>query len=304
MDMQMTDLIAYAVAFLVVAAPAFALLRRRGEGGPGPVGRRPDPEMPAPYRLAWLALEALEFPLGRPLALMRPKRTQELVRMIEASALPLSPEKICALQSLSCAAATVIGLLFASTLPDLLPDYPPALLVGAPTAFMAFVGWAYPALALESYVKDRKEELVRSLPFAIDLLSSAMRAGLEFGAALRYYVGLRMKGPLTVEFAKVLQQTELGKTRTEALKAMADRVRIEPFTAFVGMIAYGTEIGASISDMLMVHGEELRRARFHLAERKAQRAPSLMILPLALFIMPAVFVIIITPVMMQMKVGG
>ena len=303
MDMPLTELMAYAVAFLVVAAPVFALSRGRPDAS-APAGRGPGAEMPAPYRLLWRALEALEFPVGRPLAAARPERTRELVRMIEASALALTPEKVYALQMISCLAATAVGALFASTLPGLLPDYPPLLLLGAPTGFMAFVGWVYPALTLESYVKDRKEELVRSLPFAIDLLASAMRAGLEFGAALRYYVGLRMKGPLTVEFAKVLQQTELGKTRTEALKAMADRIRIEPFTAFVGMVSYGTEIGASISDMLMVHGEELRRARFHLAERKAQRAPSLMILPMVLFIVPAVFVIIITPVMMQMKVGG
>ena len=85
---------------------------------------------------------------------------------------------------------------------------------------------------------------------------------------------------------------------------MARRVQIDEFTSFVGVIAYGTEIGASIADTLRIHGEELRRARFHLAERKAARAPSLMILPMALFIMPAVFIIIITPVMMQMKGTG
>ena len=102
----------------------------------------------------------------------------------------------------------------------------------------------------------------------------------------------------------MLQQIELGKTRTEALAEMAHRVQVEAFTAFVGVIAYGTEIGASIVDTLKIHGEDLRRARFHVAERKAARAPSLMILPMVLFIMPAVFIIIITPVIMQMKASG
>ena len=85
---------------------------------------------------------------------------------------------------------------------------------------------------------------------------------------------------------------------------MARRVQVESFTSFVGVVAYGTEIGASISETLRVHGEELRRARFHLAERKAARAPSLMILPMAVFILPAVFIIVITPVMMKMKGTG
>ena len=115
---------------------------------------------------------------------------------------------------------------------------------------------------------------------------------------------MKIPGPLTEEFGKVLQQIELGKTRTEALQDMAQRVQVDSFTSFVGVVANGTEIGASISETLRIHGEELRRARFHLAERKAARAPSLMIFPMAVFIMPAVFIIVITPVIMQMKASG
>ena len=106
------------------------------------------------------------------------------------------------------------------------------------------------------------------------------------------------------EFAEVLKDVELGKSRVEALSEMARRVQVEAFTAFVGVVAYGTEIGASIVDTLKIHGEDLRRERFNIAERKAARAPSLMILPLAVFIMPAVFIFIITPIIMQMKATG
>ena len=65
------------------------------------------------------------------------------------------------------------------------------------------------------------------------------------------------------------------------------------------MVSYGAEIGASIAATLKLHGAELRRERFALAEQKAARTPSLMIFPLALFIMPAVFIIIFVPVFMQ-----
>ena len=80
---------------------------------------------------------------------------------------------------------------------------------------------------------------------------------------------------------------------------MADRLHIKSFTAFVGVVTYGTEIGASIAATLKIHGAEMRRERFGLAERKAARAPSLIIFPLAIFIMPAVFIIIFVPVIMQ-----
>jgi tight adherence protein C len=85
---------------------------------------------------------------------------------------------------------------------------------------------------------------------------------------------------------------------------MADRVQIEAFTAFVGVVSYGTEIGASISETLRMQGKELRRTRFALAERKAARAPSVMIIPLVCFIMPAVFIVIITPVVLKYKAMG
>ena len=303
MDFLSGDFLILLIAFFAVAVPVFLAGSGRREGD-GPASARADGNMIGVYRMLWGPVLALDYTVGRPIAAMRPAQSAQLEKLIETSALALTPSRVFTLQVLLAVAMTAVGLAFASLLPGILPDYPRGPLILGPTLFMAYVGWVYPVLALQSFVENRKEELVRSLPFAIDLISSAMRAGLEFGAAMRYYVGLGLKGPLTDEFATVLRQTELGKTRVEALKLMAARLRIEAFTSFVGVIAYGTEIGASISDTLMVHGEELRRARFHLAERKAQRAPSLMILPMAVFILPAVFVIIITPVMMQMKVGG
>ena len=240
----------------------------------------------------------MEFALGYPLSSLMPKKSETYSSWILASGLPLTPARVFALQAMSFLGGGIIGVLFL-----LVPGIPPVW--GGGIAFLfAVIGWIYPSILLEKYVEWRKGELTRQLPFAIDLIGSAMRAGLEFGAAMRYFAGLKMGGPLTEEFNKVLQQIELGKTRVEALSDMARRVQVEAFTSFVGVVAYGTEIGASISETLKVHGEELRRARFHLAERKAARAPSLMILPMAVFIMPAVFIIIITPVILKMKGSG
>lgn len=100
------------------------------------------------------------------------------------------------------------------------------------------------------------------------------------------------------------KQIELGKTRVEALASMAERVSTQEFTTFVSAVAHGTEIGASIVDTMVIQSEEMRRARFNLAEQKAQRAPSLMILPMALFIMPAVFIIIFVPVYLKIQASG
>lgn len=165
----------------------------------------------------------------------------------------------------------------------------------------AFIGWVLPTTAIASAAEERKTALIRALPFAIDLLVSALRSGLDFGAAVRYYVNLGYEGPLTDEFAAMLRENELGTGRITALKNMAERVRILTFTRFVSAVALGTEMGSPLSDTMEIQGEELRKARYARAEVLAQKAPSKMILPMALFIMPAVFVIIFTPVYIRMR---
>ena len=287
----------YGCTFLAVVLPV--LLWRRDTTGAIKSGDAASwNHLPAVFKTLWGPASVLEFPLGVPLSKTFSGASERYSRWILAGDLPLTPAKVFALRVLLALGGAAAGAL-SFMVPDLKPMWCVLITLG-----LFFIGWVYPPMELQKYVEWRQTELTRSLPFAIDLIGSAMRAGLEFGAAMRYFEGLKMPGPLTEEFGKVIQQIELGKTRVEAITEMARRVQIESFTSFAGVVAYGAEIGASISETLKVHGEELRRARFHLAERKAARAPSLMILPLAVFIMPAVFIIIVTPVILKMKGTG
>lgn len=165
----------------------------------------------------------------------------------------------------------------------------------------ALLGWVYPVMLVRQHAQKRQIEIIRALPFAIDLLASAMQSGLDFIAAVRYYVMMGGKGALVVEFGLLLRKMEMGRSRLEALEEMATHVQTQEFSAFVGAVAHGTEVGASIIDTLRIQGEDMRRARFNLAERKAARAPSIMIFPIAIFILPAVFTIIGVPVIMRFK---
>jgi tight adherence protein C len=166
------------------------------------------------------------------------------------------------------------------------------------------LGWIWPVIYLHRLATDRKEAMARSLPFAIDLITVAMQAGQDFGAAVRQLIGGGMKGPLAEEFAVMLRQTELGKSRVEALKAMSERIQLDEFRSLVTAVAQSADMGASISHTLKIQAEEIRRARYHEGERKAARAPSLMLIPMALFIMPAVFIVIFTPVLLRMLDSG
>ena len=171
-------------------------------------------------------------------------------------------------------------------------------------AIGAFVAGFLPGIIVGNKVQKRKTQILHALPFSIDLITSAMRGGLDFTAAIRFYVKLGISGPLTDEYATMLREMELGVIRMDALQNMADRIQIKDFTSFAAAVVMGTELGASLADTMEVQSEEMRKLRFSIAECKAQRAPSLMLIPMALFILPAVFIIILTPVFLKMKEAG
>ncbi len=176
-----------------------------------------------------------------------------------------------------------------------------AVLAGA---LFALLGWFYPVSWVSRLALQRKDRMSKSMPYAIDLITVAMEAGQDFGAAVRNLVNDGPHGPLRDEFGVTLRQVELGKSRIDALKAMSDRIQLDEFRSLVTSVIQSSEMGASISATLKIQAEEIRRRRFQVAERKAARAPSLMLIPTALFILPAVFIIIFVPIAIRSMESG
>lgn len=287
----MNELIVYALVFSVVFIPVALWKREHSEEGV--ITDAGWDKLPAIFKLLWRPSYLLENVIGAKFIWMLPTVDRKYRDIISASGLPLTPGRVFVCQVLLTPAMTLLG-----AVSFLYPDISSGVAV-AVVIFGAVIGWNIPIISLQNYAERRQMEITKSLPFAIDLIGAAMRSGLEFNAALRYYVGLGSGGALEEEFKHVLQDVSLGKSFAESLQDMADRMHIKSFTAFVGVVTYGMEIGSSIAATLKIHGAELRRERFSLAERKAARAPSLIIFPLAVFIMPAVFIIIFVPVIMQ-----
>ena len=221
-----------------------------------------------------------------------------LEKKIEFSGLKTNAKKVYCAQVFLAAVLSVLfaGMAFAAA------EEEAYAAVGAALGF--FVGWFSPRTGIDNIVDKKRTAILRSLPYSIDLIGSAMRGGLDFMAAVRFYVNLSDAGPLRDEFLRMLHEMELGVTRISALRNMALRVQIKEFTSFVSAIELGTELGSPLTETMEIQGEEMRKARFALAECKAQRAPSLMLLPMAIFIMPAVFIIILTPIYIRMKEAG
>ena len=281
----------YAIVFIAVCLP-IACWRRESVAA-AEIPRVDWSRLPLVFKLLWRPAALLETTVGAFFSAAFGKQSMRYRKLAEISALPLTSRRV-----FVCKAVCTPLFAIAGSTAYLVPSIPGSVSNIAVAGFAVF-GWMLPSLALDSVARSRQEEIVKSLPFAIDLMGSAMKSGLDFGAAMRYYTKLGNGGALESEFSRVLRDASLGKPIAESLQDMAGRVSIKTFTAFAGVVAYGTEIGASISDTLKVHGAEMRRERFSLAEQKAARAPSVMIFPLAIFIMPAVFLIIFVPVILQ-----
>lgn len=260
-------------------------------------------EEPPLFRLSSGPAVLLEFlGFGRVIRSLAPAGCREQQKKLDYAGLrTLTPERVfCTQCFLLCFFACVLGGVICGVVDE--EDRQLSSLVAA--VIGAFIGWFLPGVIVGNKVEERKTQILHALPFSIDLITSAMRGGLDFTAAIRFYVKLGISGPLTEEYAFMLREMELGVVRTEALQNMAGRIQIKDFTSFASAVVMGTELGASLADTMEVQSEEMRKLRFSIAECKAQRAPSLMLIPMALFILPAVFIIILTPVFLKMKEAG
>ena len=161
----------------------------------------------------------------------------------------------------------------------------------------------HPDLWLKGAVKKRHASIVRALPFVLDILTLSVEAGMDFISALQRNCESRKMDPLNEELLRMTKEIQVGASRKAALKGMADRVRQPDLKAVAYALIQADELGVSIGSILRIQSEQMRERRFDRAERLALEAPTKMLGPLMLFIFPAVFVILLGPVVMQAMKG-
>lgn len=167
---------------------------------------------------------------------------------------------------------------------------------------LAIVFWMamYPQLWLKQTIALRHKLIMRALPFVIDLLTLSVEAGLDFMTAIKNIVNRRALDPLGEELSRVLFEIQLGKTRREALKTMAARIQQSDIRSLVTALVQADEMGVSIGAILRVQSDQIRTRRFMRAEKLANEAPVKMLFPLVACIFPAVFLILLGPIVLQM----
>ncbi|MDQ3810135.1 MAG: type II secretion system F family protein [Chloroflexota bacterium] len=162
-------------------------------------------------------------------------------------------------------------------------------------AIGAAFGWFGPDVLLRSKTQVRQKQIQRALPDALDLLVISVEAGLGFDAAIQRLVEKRHDA-LSAEFARVLAEMRVGRSRRDALKDMVLRTQVADLNNFVGAILQAEQLGVSVSRVLTVQADQMRVVRRQRAEEKAAQLQLKMIFPLAIFIFPAICVVIMGPI--------
>ncbi len=165
---------------------------------------------------------------------------------------------------------------------------------------MAFVvaaslaGYMAPNMYLYQAMHDRSEKLQRSLPDAIDLLTISVESGLGFDAACAQ-VARNTDGPLSEEFARMLQEMQIGRGRSDALRSLADRTNLPDLQSFVSAMVQADAFGIPIGQVLRVQSSEIRVKRRQWAEEQAQKVPVKILVPLIFCILPCLFIAVLGP---------
>jgi tight adherence protein C len=160
------------------------------------------------------------------------------------------------------------------------------------------LGFAFPQLWLQSKINSRQTEIRKAMPDALDLLTICVEAGLGFDAAMAK-VSEKWENHLSVGFARAIREVQLGKTRRDALRVMAERMGIPEMTSFVAAVIQSEMLGVSMAKVLRIQSDQMRLKRRQRAEEAAHQAPIKMLIPMAFLIFPSIMIILMVPAIFQ-----
>lgn len=151
-----------------------------------------------------------------------------------------------------------------------------------------------PGFWLKSRVRARQFEISRGMPDALDMLSVCASAGLGFDQSLQK-ISSYWDTELGHELKRVIQEMEMGVTRSTALRNMSDRLDVDDLSSFIAIIIQAEKIGMSYAEVLHGQALQMRMLRQYRAREMANKLPAKMIIPVALFIFPALMAVILGP---------
>jgi tight adherence protein C len=162
-------------------------------------------------------------------------------------------------------------------------------------------GAAIPDGWLKSSMKTRQSKIQDGLPDAMDLTLVSMEAGLGLDQAL-----LRVGEEIRVSYPELSEELNLrnlevnmGRSRAQALRNLSERTGVEDLKSLIAILIQTDRFGTSVGDALRVYSDTLRTKRRQRAEEMAAKLSVKMIVPMVLFIFPALFIVLLGPAVIQ-----
>lgn len=180
-------------------------------------------------------------------------------------------------------------------------------LLGGPISIAIGAGAAaffYPLVSISDASAKRQRSCFKDLPFFIDYLCLAMGAGLDFVQGLAAVLDDAPKTPLSKEFGVALKNMKLGMTRAEALTMMDQRMENPNLKLFLQTMVQAMELGTDVNQTLAALSDTFRAKRFQYAEEMAGKISVRMMIPMLIFILPAVMIMLIGPMILNSPLSG
>ncbi len=241
---------------------------------------------PIGFRFAWLPVQLVATCLGSYLPEGLRRRLSHRLQLAGLDYC-LTAEQFLAFTTL-CASAALLLAWFISSTWGLNP------LPGSLLALM--IGSIIPMMWLRDRIEKRSRGVQKALPYALDLITLCVEAGLTLQSALGHAVAKGPPGPLRDEMARVLRDRRAGKTRIEALRNMSERMRDPAIGSLVSALIQSETLGMNLGPILRAQAEQRRMERFSRAEKLAMEAPVKMLFPLIAFIFPCTFIVLGFPI--------
>lgn len=155
-----------------------------------------------------------------------------------------------------------------------------------------------PDLLLQSTGQKRRESMQRSMPNMLDQMLISVEAGVGFEAAMAR-AAENSTGPLAEEFIRTLQDIQVGRARRDAYLALGERASFQDLSSFIRAVVQADQYGIAIAKVLRAQAKEMRTKRRQRAEEQAMKIPVKIIFPLMLTILPALFIVVMGPAVMN-----
>ena len=240
------------------------------------------------------AFKSVIHGLGR----LAPQRNIEaLAHKLESAGFPGNMGVIDFL-GLKILSGVILGFMLAFILYLFRPDMSILLLIGLGSLF-GLGGFYIPNYWLSVRIRNRQTQILRALPDALDMMTISVDAGLGLSGAMQRICD-NWDNALVEEFTRVLAETRLGRSRSEALESMAHRTEVKEIASFVMALNLAEKLGANIAKVLHIQAEQMRIARRQRAEQLAREASIKMLFPLVFLIFPAMFAVILGPAIPQL----